>query len=311
MSQRSSRCRNGSVIKGAVALTVAVVGLAACAAPPPALDLSRLGQARIEGIEPEPILLENGSWEGEPWVEGGAARPRAGLIEEFVLEGSFTGEGRQQAAVLLWNSGGGSGTRLFVAVLEAGEDRPHSVATSLVGDRVQVIDFVAEGRELVLDLVTHGAGDAACCPGEHELRRYRFAGESVMESAEDLGRATARILAGQIWKLDRFAEGQDRPVDVEITIAFDGAGHAHGNAGCNDYEATVEESDGRNLTIHPTLTTMRRCPKAMVGAESEFLRLVGQVARFSFQNGRLVLQYTDADQFGMMSFTPAGEPAGR
>jgi heat shock protein HslJ len=285
-----------------------LAALAACSSTPRELDWGRIDEARIEGLEDEPFVLEDGQWEGEPWVEGGAARPRAGLIPEFALEGSFTGDDRAQVAVLLWHSSGGSGTRLWLAVLEPGPDRPHTVATRLVGDRVQVIDFRAAGRELVLELVAHGPEDAACCPGQHELRSYRFDGQAVTEDVQDLGRVTLELLEGRTWMLERFAEGSPAPEGIRITIEFDGPGRASGSAGCNDYEAEVQELGHKDIDFEIRRTTMRRCPESMVAAEGEFLRRLSEATRYSFFRGRLALQYVVDGEFGLMTFVPTATP---
>ena len=85
-------------------------------------SVEELAVATYEGITEEPITLIDGRWEGEPYVEGGASRPSVGLIDHFVLNGDLNGDGRAEAAALLWSSSGGSGTRLYLAVVGTGVD---------------------------------------------------------------------------------------------------------------------------------------------------------------------------------------------
>ena len=43
-----------------------------------------LANATFTGIIGQPVQLVNGLWEGEPFAEGGASRPRVGLAEDFI-----------------------------------------------------------------------------------------------------------------------------------------------------------------------------------------------------------------------------------
>ena len=94
--------------------------------------------AVYKGIEDHPVQLENGAWEGAPYVEGGAARPRVGLIDDLWLLGDVTGDGKPEAITGLWHSSGGSGTRNYAAVLERRTEGPVNIATALLGDRVRI-----------------------------------------------------------------------------------------------------------------------------------------------------------------------------
>ena len=42
-----------------------------------------IANASIHGTEYGPVTLQDGVWEGEPWVEDGAARPRVGLASNL------------------------------------------------------------------------------------------------------------------------------------------------------------------------------------------------------------------------------------
>jgi heat shock protein HslJ len=276
--------------------------LAGCAAPGAGFGPDALRTAEIAGIEDGPVRLVDGEWEGEPYVEDGAARPRIGLIGEFAVRGRFTGDDQEQCAVLAWHSTGGSGTRLWVVVLHDAAGYPRTASSFLVGDRVQVVDFRAEDGALVLDLVAHGEMDAACCPGQHELRRYRFVdGEFVAES-EDLGRADPTMLSGVTWRL-RSLTRAGAPVEVPVTLEFDGQGGVSGESGCNSFAGTVADSDGKNVAFEVHSTSARRCADAETEVEGAVREALASVERFSFLNGRLCLQYGGE----LMVFERAGE----
>lgn len=129
------------------------------------------GNTDYDGIEDHPVRLEDGAWEGEPYVEGGAARPRIGLIDALWLLGDVNGDGKQEAVVGLWQSSGGSGTRNYAAVLERRAEGSVNTATVLLGDRVRIDGGAIENGVIRLDLVEHGPDEPACCP-THAVSRY-------------------------------------------------------------------------------------------------------------------------------------------
>jgi heat shock protein HslJ len=278
------------------------LGLMACSGPMSGLDDLALRSAIISGIEDTEVELRDGVWEGEPYDEGAASRPRVGLIEEFALRGGFTSPESEQVAVLTWQSSGGSGTLLWLAILESAPGHPRSVATTLIGDRVQVIDFSVEDGELTLELIAAGPDDAACCPGQHERRSYRMSGSSLAGSNEILGRASPADLAGRVWVLERFGFADTVAVAVEVTIEFSDGDKISGNAGCNLYTGSVLDIDGKDFRPSATASTMRRCPEDLTGAESWYFHRLSRVERFGFLNGKLLLHYSIDGQGDAMVF---------
>jgi heat shock protein HslJ len=280
----------------------AVFLLTACTAPRSELDTAALRSAEIVGIEDAPVLLEDGIWEGDPYVQGGASRPRIGLVEEFDIRGEFIESGREDAAVLVWHSTGGTGTRLWLVVLTPGPERPQTLATSLIGDRVQVIHFSYVDEQIRLEIIAQGPQDAACCPGQFERRNFRFVGDNLVGFTEIVGRASTRDLGGEVWQLERLQLGDEEPVSIEVTMEFDRLGNVFGESGCNSYEGTVANSDGRNIEMSVGATSARRCPEDQAEMQAQFLRRLKAAERYSFQNGRLVLQYALEEGADAMSF---------
>ena len=92
----------------------------------------------FEGIYPAPVTLQAGRYEGEPFVEGGASRPRVELVEDLSASGSVHGIEGPVSAVLLVESGGGSGSYVHLSLVSSVSESPENVATELLGDRVQV-----------------------------------------------------------------------------------------------------------------------------------------------------------------------------
>jgi len=64
-----------------------------CLAGDEAPTAAELANATYIGFEEGPATLVEGRWEGEPYVEGGASRPSAGLVEDFAPAGDLNGDG--------------------------------------------------------------------------------------------------------------------------------------------------------------------------------------------------------------------------
>ena len=126
------------------------------------------------------------------------------------------------------------------------------------------------------------------------------------ESIEIVGRASTKDLDGDVWRLERMRRGDEPGVGVEVTIAFDRLGKVTGEAGCNSYAGDVDNTDGRNVRIEVGPTSARRCAGEALEIEEEFTRRLEAVERFSFMNGRLVLQYALEGEADAMYFVPPG-----
>ena len=148
--------------------------------PPTAQEIAAGVFQGIDGID-GPITLKDGRWEGAPYVEGGASRPVVELMAEPRVAHDFDGDGRDEVAVVLTSTFGGSGVFVHLAVVEKTPDGAVSRAVAILGDRVQVRDARARGNDVVLDLVQHGEGDPACCPGDLVTRVWRMQGDRLTE----------------------------------------------------------------------------------------------------------------------------------
>lgn len=131
-----------------------------------------IANATIDGTEYGSVTLQDGSWKGEPWVEGGASRPRVGLASDFILRGDIDGDGNDEALVLVWQSSGGSGTFNYIALMDQSDDGLLNTATAPLGDRVKVLGGSISKNLLELQLIEHDEDDPACCPTRKATRYY-------------------------------------------------------------------------------------------------------------------------------------------
>lgn len=146
------------------------------------LPASPFANTTYTGIYEEPVTLTDGSFEGEPFVEGGASRPTVQLTD-VVAMGDLNGDGIDDGAAILTESSGGSGTFYYLAALidEAGEFT--NVATTLLGDRTRIESMRIEEGTIVVELVTHGPDDALCCPTQEEIHTYELIDGALIDTA--------------------------------------------------------------------------------------------------------------------------------
>jgi heat shock protein HslJ len=275
------------------ATTVCLAGCAVSASDielaPPALDEVR--STTIAGLFDEPVTLTDGRWEGEPYVAGGASRPTAGVAGDLLLTGDLTGDGNDESVAFLWSSAGGSGTRNFFAVFGRESGAVRNIATTLIGDRVQLRSGrIIDGR-IELKVVQHGPDDPACCPGTNATRSWSFESGELREAPVQLGgRLAVADLDGYEWQLvgiDR-RKAADVPGNVTLQVKGD---QVVGQAPCNRYFAAIHDRSAvGEIEIGQVASMRMACPddQAMPN-EQEFLSLLSAVHRFGFITAHLVL----------------------
>ena len=126
------------------------------------------------------IQLEDG--EGSiAYGEGATERDYAGIDGDTVAFGDLDGDGIADAAVVLFTSGGGSGTfKHLVAVLDRDGD-PVQAARAYLGDRVPVRSLTITSGRIVAETVTHRSGDGLCCPTLAITRDFALRGGELAE----------------------------------------------------------------------------------------------------------------------------------
>lgn len=285
---------------GVAALTIAV-GVAACTPPPEIPPGSPtdadLRGATYHGIDVQnPVTLSDGAWVGPPRPDGGADRAAVRLVADFRPTGDLDGDGVDEVVVLLAATGGGSGSRLYAAVVGHRAGAVRNLATTLLGDRVQVRAGRIDDRTLTLDLVTHGSGDPACCPGDLVRTTWSLEGDSLHpQDRVHTGRLSPAALTGEVWMLRYWRIGEPLQADLEVTVEF-GDTRISGRAACNRYSGPVTATEvPGGIAVGMIATTRMACPDTAMAAEARFLALLGNVTTMGFLAGRLTLGYVDPD----------------
>jgi len=267
-----------------------------------------LEAATYTGIEDAPVTLSNGLWEGSPYVEDGSSRPRVGLLKDIYFSGDLDADGQQELVAILWQSAGGTGSNIYVAVMKPENDGLENIATALVGDRVKLRAGKIDSGKIYLEVLQAGESDPMCCPTQLATRSWSLNDTQLEENVMEVtGKLSPDALQGSEWLLTRINNGQPLAEDTEVTLTFD-AGRISGKSACNRYSASIEEGENPgDILIGPTMGTRMACPDHLMDMESLYLASLSQITRFSFDSGKLVLSGQDEDGTAIsMFFTAAG-----
>lgn len=90
------------------------------------------------------------------------------------------------AAAILVSQTGGSGVFYDLAVVSFGQGKPVDVATTFIGDRVQVNALTIEEGDIILDMVVAGPDDPMCCPTQHVRQTYGLEGGELKLIANEV-----------------------------------------------------------------------------------------------------------------------------
>jgi basic membrane protein A len=116
------------------------------------------------------VTLVNGEYREQ--AAPGSASEIVVQMTQLVAFGDLTGNGSDEAAVILVTNGGGSGNFVDLAVMVNANGMPVNIATLPLGDRTRINSIVIENGEVVIDMVTHGPNDPMCCPTEPVVKYF-------------------------------------------------------------------------------------------------------------------------------------------
>jgi len=252
--------------------------------------LAELSNATYTGTEGGPVSLLNGSWEGKPYVEGSASRPTAGLLDDVYYTGDFNGDGVEEAVVVLWRNGGGTGEYSYVVVMAREKGGIENIGTALIGDRVKLRSGKVVDGKIILEVLQAGENDGMCCPTMLATRTWSLHDGQLEESEiEVTGKLSLATLAGTEWVLTHMNREETLMDGAEVTLAF-ADGRIAGKSACNRYSAGIEEGENAgNIKIGQSMGTKMACPNELMKVEREYLEALSHVSSFSFLAGSLVL----------------------
>lgn len=286
--------------------------LFAAALTQPVIEIA--SQASYKGIyDNQTIALKKGHWQGKAFVSGSVTYPRVGLIKDFYFTGDVNQDGQKELLVFLWESSGGSGTRIYMAILDRHDKQWINIATTLVGDRVELqMGRVHQGR-IELDVIQADGNDPACCPTHKVLRQWTYqAGKLQEQEPTALGQISIKDLLGVNWQLVKMNWKEKLPQAVRISLQFKSNGSQYqvtGNSGCNRFNGALKEGKTTgNISIGPVAGTRMACDQELMFWEDKFLKALSHTRSYSFINGNLALEWQDEAAVSTMFFKPVNKP---
>jgi heat shock protein HslJ len=273
-----------------------------CAAPPPqspAPSLQDLKNATYSGFTdvPDPVTLIDGRW------ESATARQTITFVGDVRTLGDLNEDGTADAVVLLAESTGTSGERVYLAVVTSIHGQWQNVATRALGPNVKLRRLRLVGRTIVLDVVQVGGDDAMCCPSALVTRAFVLNGTSLQEQpATQTGKLTTAAVGGTEWTLRRWSVTEAARGEPRVTLRYHD-GQVTGSAGCNRYMAPVKSGEQPGaIEVGSPASSHMACPDDVMGVEARFLRQLRSTTNFAFAGGQLALTYTIDGQIGTMFF---------
>jgi heat shock protein HslJ len=144
-----------------------------------ALDALQNADYRTEWTPEGTVRLVNGEYRAP--AAPGSASEIAIVLTEYIAVGELAGQ--PAAAVILYSSGGGSGTFYELHVVVERDGQPYDVAWTQLGDRVQINSVSIQNEEIAVDMVTQGPDDPMCCPTQQVVETYALQGEDLVKTS--------------------------------------------------------------------------------------------------------------------------------
>ena len=267
-------------------------------------ELKNASYSGIEGLKGS-IKLVDGRWTGRPYKKGSASRPVVSLVDDLRVIGDLTGDGEDEAVVLLNYAPGGTGQLLHLAVAARKKGKIENIATALIGDRVQIRDIRLEQRRILVDVVQAGPKDPMCCPGEVTTRSWTLDSNGKLNSATVTAkpeRLTLATIGAREWILRSWDSKQPASPSPTVTLVFKD-GRFSGSSGCNNYFAPVKEGNiPGDVEIGPVGGTRKTCPNNEMSVERRFLDQLARVKKFSFLATQLALSWEKQGVWKTMLF---------
>lgn len=136
------------------------------------LDILRNATYQSEWFPGGQVTLTDASYREQ--AAPGSATEIVVSMTDFVAFGDLTGDGVDDAAVVLVTTPGGSGAFVDLAMVVNANGLPLNVTTFPLGDRVQVKSVGIQNGEVIVDMITHGPSDPLCCPTVAVTKRFKL-----------------------------------------------------------------------------------------------------------------------------------------
>lgn len=257
--------------------------------------------------------LENGRF-SEPAAPGSATEITVRMTR-YVAYGELNGQ--PAAAVVLVSDPGGSGTFYDLYAMVSQDGQPTAVASTMLGDRVDINSITIENNQIVVDMVQAGPDDPLCCPSQQVINSYELQGDQLLAvSSQEVAKQPAEDatsspqLAGPVWLWQQTLMNNDDqfvPANpANYSVQFNADGTLAVQADCNQVGGSYT-LDGSQITITMGPSTLAACPEGSLG--DQFVQNLSQANIYSFAGEELLIDLmldSGTMRFGAQSSELAG-----
>jgi hypothetical protein len=150
----------------------------------PATHVSSISETELENIE----YLALSAHKGAVKLHRGVFRKYASTksktetmtaLSHYIAYGTLPGK-REGAAAVLITMTGGTITHNDLAIVTKTEGRLKNIATTSLGDRIQIKALSIENGSIIVNMLVHKKKDPACCPTQEVIRRYELQGNKLV-----------------------------------------------------------------------------------------------------------------------------------
>lgn len=137
---------------------------------------------KVEGPPNGVAKLTNGTFSA-PAAPGSASQITVTLLDHPIGYADLTGGGEQVGAVILAVSTGGTGVFEYLAVVKKVNGVPQNVATTFLGDRVQVQNLTVGPGTITVNMLVAGPGQPVCCPNQLMSQTYQLVDNQLVRTS--------------------------------------------------------------------------------------------------------------------------------
>lgn len=158
--------------------------LLGCGSDDAGVDVDAMANATYELADGE-VKLTDGLYE-RPAAPDGEVAHTVELADSLTAFGDLDGDGVADGAAILTESGGGSGTFVYLAALVDVDGQTVTRATTMLADRVQVRSIGIADQRIALEMVVHGPEDPLCCPTQVRRVSFELDGDAFVSRSDEL-----------------------------------------------------------------------------------------------------------------------------
>jgi heat shock protein HslJ len=287
-------------------------------------QLLEMAQSAPPGLSPQE--LANATYPTQ-YIPAGSVTLENGRFSESIAPGSATeikinvtrhlayGElnGQPAAAIVLLSDPGGSGSFYDLHVMASQDGQPVSVASTMLGDRVQINSMTIENNQIVVDMVQAGPDDPMCCPSQQVIKTFELQGDQLVEVSSQIVQdegSSAPELVGPVWLWQQTLMNNDDQFIPDnpgnYNLQFNSDGTVAIQADCNRVGGSYT-LDGSQLAIELGPSTLVACPEGSLG--DQFVKNLGEANSYFFDGDDLIISLmfdSGSMRFGPQSNELAG-----